>query len=417
MVEGLRIAREVGGGELGRLLRNLSGYLRDEARTRSEMESRQAWSVNGARLAVAAPWVVLLFMSFQSEVIERYASPGGVAVLVGGGAGLRRRLPADDADRPAADRTADPVMTRLAGWWGALLGLTAGGGVLLVWSRVAAIRRPQLALRVLPYVRDLPEFAARPARPAATQGVFGPVLQVAADTVERVLGGAASVRRRLERAGIDQTVHEFRVNQVVWGLVGFALTAAYGVLQSLSGGGSLVSSGVLCLVGFSLGVIGRDYHLSGQVRDRERRILLEFPAVAELLALAVAAGEGPVAALDRVVRRSGGELSRELARVLADVRTGEPVGDAFDQWAARSGQPLVARFAQGIAVAVERGTPLADVLHAQAADVREAGRRELIETAARKEVFMMVPVVFLVLPVTVFFAFWPGVVGLSLTTP
>lgn len=86
VVEGLRIAREVGGGELGRLLRNLSGYLRDEARTRSEMESRQAWSVNGARLAVAAPWVVLLFMSFQSEVIERYSSPGGVAVLVGGGA-------------------------------------------------------------------------------------------------------------------------------------------------------------------------------------------------------------------------------------------------------------------------------------------------------------------------------------------
>ena len=54
VVEGLRIAREVGGGELGRLLRNLSGYLRDDARTRSEMESRQAWTVNGARLAVAA---------------------------------------------------------------------------------------------------------------------------------------------------------------------------------------------------------------------------------------------------------------------------------------------------------------------------------------------------------------------------
>ena len=86
VVEGLRIAREVGGGELGRLLRNLSGYLRDEARTRGEMESRQAWSINGARLAVAAPWVVLLFMSFQSEVVRRYASPGGVAVLVAGAA-------------------------------------------------------------------------------------------------------------------------------------------------------------------------------------------------------------------------------------------------------------------------------------------------------------------------------------------
>lgn len=84
--EGLRIAREVGGGELGRLLRNLSGYLRDDARTRSEMEARQAWTVNGARLAVAAPWLVLLFMTFQSDVIHRYASPAGVAVLAGGAA-------------------------------------------------------------------------------------------------------------------------------------------------------------------------------------------------------------------------------------------------------------------------------------------------------------------------------------------
>ena len=84
VVEGLRIAREVGGGELGRLLRNLSGYLRDDARTRSEMESRQAWTVNGARLAVAAPWAVLLLMSFQSDVIRRYASPAGVLVLTFG---------------------------------------------------------------------------------------------------------------------------------------------------------------------------------------------------------------------------------------------------------------------------------------------------------------------------------------------
>ena len=87
VVEGLRVAREVGGGELGRLLRNLSGYLREDVRTRSELESRQAWTVNGARLAVAAPWLVLLFMSFQSEVIRRYASPAGVLVLAVG-AGL-----------------------------------------------------------------------------------------------------------------------------------------------------------------------------------------------------------------------------------------------------------------------------------------------------------------------------------------
>jgi tight adherence protein B len=89
VVEGLRIAREVGGGELGRLLRSLSGYLREDARTRSELESRQAWTVNGARLAVAAPWLVLLMLCFQRQVISRYASTAGVVVLaLGAGACL-----------------------------------------------------------------------------------------------------------------------------------------------------------------------------------------------------------------------------------------------------------------------------------------------------------------------------------------
>ncbi|GAB2975798.1 type II secretion system F family protein [Nocardioides montaniterrae] len=82
VVEGLRVAREVGGGELGRLLRNLSGYLRDDLRTRSELEARQSWAVNGARLAVSAPWLVLLAMSTQPEVIARYRSAIGTLILV-----------------------------------------------------------------------------------------------------------------------------------------------------------------------------------------------------------------------------------------------------------------------------------------------------------------------------------------------
>ena len=212
-------------------------------------------------------------------------------------------------------------------------------------------------------------------------------------------------------------MHDFRVEQVLWGLGGFAVVAAYCLLDALGGGGGTGSSLLLCAVGFAAGVLARDTYLSSQVTHRERRVLAEFPVIAELLALAVAAGESPVAALDRVVSRSGGELSRDLGGVLAAVRTGEPVGRAFDDLARTTGVPSVARFAQGVAVAVERGTPLADVLHAQAADVREAGRRELIEVAARKEIFMMVPVVFLVLPVTVLIAFWPGVIGLHLTTP
>lgn len=86
VVEALRVAREVGGGDLGRLLRNLSSFLRQDARTRSELESRQAWTVSGARLAVAAPWVVLLLLSFQPDVIARYSSAGGALVVFGGAA-------------------------------------------------------------------------------------------------------------------------------------------------------------------------------------------------------------------------------------------------------------------------------------------------------------------------------------------
>lgn len=123
VVEGLRVAREVGGGELGRLLRNLSAYLRDEARTRSELEVRQAWAVNGARLAVAAPWVVLGFMSFDPEMIRRFASAGGTLVLAIGAAGCvvayrimmrigrlptERRILATPIDDVGSDQAAAP---------------------------------------------------------------------------------------------------------------------------------------------------------------------------------------------------------------------------------------------------------------------------------------------------------------------
>lgn len=84
VVEALRVAREVGGGDLGRLLRNLAQFLREDARTRAELEARQSWTINGARLAVSAPWLVLVMLSFQDEVIGRYASAAGTVVLVGG---------------------------------------------------------------------------------------------------------------------------------------------------------------------------------------------------------------------------------------------------------------------------------------------------------------------------------------------
>ena len=84
--ETMRVAREVGGSDLGTVLRTLSELLRADARTRSELETRQGWVVNAARLAVAAPWVVLLLLGTQSQTLRAYDSPGGTLLLAVGAA-------------------------------------------------------------------------------------------------------------------------------------------------------------------------------------------------------------------------------------------------------------------------------------------------------------------------------------------
>jgi tight adherence protein B len=84
LVESLRIAREVGGSDLGRVLRTLSGFLRDDARTRAELETRQGWTINAARLACAAPWVVLAMLSVQPDALHAYSSAAGFAILAAG---------------------------------------------------------------------------------------------------------------------------------------------------------------------------------------------------------------------------------------------------------------------------------------------------------------------------------------------
>ena len=179
------------------------------------------------------------------------------------------------------------------------------------------------------------------------------------------------------------------------------------------------SAALLLAVGaaFLCGVMARDQRLSAAVAARERAMLAEFPAIADLLALSVAAGEGPVAALERVDRTRTAPSPASCG--CCSVRL-PPARRSSPRWTTSPrapASPLSPGSPRRSAVAIERGTPLVGVLHAQAADVREAGRRQLLETGARKEVSMMVPVVFLVLPVTVVFAFFPGVVGLQLTAP
>jgi tight adherence protein C len=296
---------------------------------------------------------------------------------------------------------------------GAALGLAAGLGLLLVWAGLPRNRRATLSDRVHPYLRDAP----RPsrlleARATGVPTVFGvlarPVVSDLGARIERVLGGAASVRRRLLRAGKAPDVERFRAEQVLWGAAGTVVGLVVGVLMWLGRGGSVLPAVVITLVGAGMGVVARDQWLSREANTREQRMLAEFPTVAELLALAVGAGEGAVGALERVCRLSRGELATELGRCLADARAGANLQTALQGLADRTGLVSLARFVDGMVIAVERGTPLAEVLRAQAQDVREEGRRAVMEAGGKKEIAMMVPVVFLVLPITVLFAIFPG---------
>jgi tight adherence protein C len=304
---------------------------------------------------------------------------------------------------------------------GALLGLLGGSGLVLAARSTPLTRTPRLDDRLAPYLADTP----RPSRlleerraltPFPTlEKLLAPVLGDLVRGVERWVGGLTSVRRRLEQLGNGVTVEQLRAEQVLWG--GFGLAAALTVtLLAYAGGRPLAPAAVvLSAVLLTLaGVLGRDRWLTREVEQRQQRMLEELPTVAELLALAVTAGEGPIGALERVTRISAGELSRELARALADARAGASLVQALEGMAGRTSLAPLSRFVDGVAVAVERGTPLAEVLRAQAVDVREASKRALLESAGRREIAMMVPVVFLVLPVTVVFALYPGFYGLRL---
>jgi tight adherence protein B len=84
IVESIRVAREVGGSDLGRLLRTLSQFLREDVRTRAELETRQGWTVGAARLALAAPWIILAMLALRPETVVAYDSAAGAVVLLGG---------------------------------------------------------------------------------------------------------------------------------------------------------------------------------------------------------------------------------------------------------------------------------------------------------------------------------------------
>ena len=157
---------------------------------------------------------------------------------------------------------------------------------------------------------------------------------------------------------------------------------------------------------------------SGEVLKRKKKrelhqIELEFPSVVELFAILVSAGQSPSAALLHISKVSSGEFASLLRSCVQEMQNGAPLSSALDAINGLVKSPSIRRFNDSILIAIERGTPLTDVLYRQVEEVRQAQRTKMLERAGKAEVALMIPVVFLILPVSVLFALWPSYFALG----
>ena len=278
---------------------------------------------------------------------------------------------------------------------GAALGLVVACSTLLIVARLRATAPLTLRERITPYV---PQLRAQERQQRVS--TF--------ETLRALLPTGRALHR-----DVNQSSSSRGLAQVVAISAGVGIGALLGFALALRG-----SSGLLVILLAALGGVAaqimRTALLARSRRQLVQRVGAELPDLAELLAFAVAAGESPAAAIARVGAMASGDLGFLMQRAAADIRLGTPVENAMSDLSRSSRSPDVERFVDSLLLAMERGTPLAELLRAQAADSRAAQSRRLMESAGRKDVSMLIPVVFLILPTVVVIALFPGFRSLHL---
>lgn len=142
--------------------------------------------------------------------------------------------------------------------------------------------------------------------------------------------------------------------------------------------------------------------------QKTSKALFELPEVLDLLIVSLRSGEGVFQSLQMVVPRASGELARELSKCLAAVNLGAALADEIRKLPNSLAHPQFAEFANKIVMSLVRGTPLAKMLEDQASSARSEIRNQLLRQAGKNETRMLVPLVFLILPVIVLFAVYPS---------
>ncbi len=217
------------------------------------------------------------------------------------------------------------------------------------------------------------------------------------------------VGERLEKLGRGGQYGAFRLRQFMIASV-TAFSASVGVL-AVAGDPALILATFISI--FLLAYLLVDRRLSGEVVRYRLSLENEFAAIIEMLTLSLSAGETPLAALARISNHSRSSLAQEFTTVVESVRSGTPFHVALDALGRRIDSVVIRRFVDSLITAMLRGAPLIDVLQRHAAEARQNQRNILMNKAGKAEISMMIPVVFLILPVSVLFALWPSLTHLN----
>lgn len=166
------------------------------------------------------------------------------------------------------------------------------------------------------------------------------------------------------------------------------------------------------VAGFLLSQLITPYRRQQAYKSDHFRESLQLPELVDLLSISLTAG----------VSLSNSFL-QTLPRVSKLLQSfWEPLSDESIELTFLTRLELVARLnpdsssgllANQLLVSVERGTAMLPVLEAFAADLRSRNQRALLERAAKKDVWMMVPVVFGILPAVTVVAIYPAMISLS----
>jgi tight adherence protein C len=149
--------------------------------------------------------------------------------------------------------------------------------------------------------------------------------------------------------------------------------------------------------------------------SRHKRALYELPDILDMLSVALSAGDSIFAALVRVSAGSSGVLATEFQRLFIGLELGSDIETELKGLASRLPQRQVSEFANKLSMALRRGSPLAEMISEQSESARAELRNELLGQAGRNETRMLIPLVFLILPVTVLFAIYPSLELLNIS--